>query len=252
MHTGFRLITLLAALRLFVGAAVDVCDSSRFEVGVHLLIDRAIATAIDTRILEEETAGLWRPYGVDLRWDETSAVRASAEQSDLEVIVAPRLPGITIPGGAAVLGRATVTLDGLSRRPIFLSFNATQRVLALQTNRRAAILKSEQDIELARALGRVLAHEIGHVLLAFPTHDTVGLMRPVFQPNELAESDRVPFRLTCGAVGRLRSRIRVITDRQRSANQHGLTDVAATLDDVEGGDEDGAEGAPCVTVRTAR
>jgi hypothetical protein len=252
VETGFRLITLLAALRMFAGAAVETCDTSRFEVGVHLLVDRSIATAVDTRILEVETADLWRPYGVDLRWDETSAVRARAAQSDLEVIVAPRLPGITSPGGAAVLGQATVTLEGLSRRPIFLSFSATQRVLALQTNRRAAILQSEQDVELARALGRVLAHEIGHVLLAFPTHDTVGLMRPVFQPNELAESDRVPFRLTCGAVGRLRSRIRVMTDRQRSANHLELTDLAAIVEDVEGGDDDGADVAPCVTARPVR
>jgi hypothetical protein len=251
VETGLRLMTLLAALRLFAGAAVDVCDSERFEVGVHLRIDRSIATAIDTRVLKEETAGLWRPYGVDLRWDETSAVRAGTGGSPLEVIVAPRLPGIAIPGGPAILGQATLTLEGLSRRPILVSFNATQRVLALQTNRRAAILQSEQDYELARALGRVLAHEIGHVLLAIPNHDTVGLMRPVFLPNELAESDRMPFRLTCGAVGRLRSRIRVITAGQRLANHGEATDVAV-VDAVDGEDEDGADAAPCVTARTAR
>ena len=63
----------------------------------------------------------------------------------------------------------------------------------------------------ARALGRVLAHEIGHVLLSAPYHDEAGLMRAVFRPDELAGPDRAPFRLTCGGIGRLRSRVRMLT-----------------------------------------
>ena len=35
-------------------------------------------------------------------------------------------------------------------------------------------------------------------------------MRPVFIPEELAEANRVPFRLTCGSLGRLRERLRVL------------------------------------------
>jgi hypothetical protein len=248
LEIGFRLMTLLAALRFSVGPAAEACDYSRFDVGVHLQIDRSIAAAVDTRVLKDETSSLWRPYGVDLVWDAAS-VDATLDRSPLEVIIAPRLRGEGAAGNS-ILGQARVELDGLSRRPILVSFNATQRVLALQTKRRAAI-HSEQDYELARALGRVLAHEIGHVLLAIPNHDTVGLMRPVFLPNELGESDRVPFRLTCGAVGRLRSRIRVIAERRRLANLSGAVD-AATAEDINGGEKDGAEIMPCVAARTAR
>jgi hypothetical protein len=67
------------------------------------------------------------------------------------------------------------------------------------------------DRELARALGRVLAHEIGHVLLGARNHDQTGLMRVSFLPDELAAADRAPFRLTCLDVGRLRSRIGILT-----------------------------------------
>jgi hypothetical protein len=245
---GRRFLILLAALRLSAGPAMEACDYSRFDVGVHLQIDRSIAAAIDTRVLKEETSSLWTPYGVDLVWDE-SADR-TLERSSLEVIIEPRLPGDTTPAGASILGQARLAIEGLSQRPILVSFNATQRVLALQTNRRAAI-HSEQDYELARALGRVLAHEIGHVLLAIPNHDTVGLMRPVFLPNELGESDRVPFRLTCGAVGRLRSRIRVIAERRRLASQSNAMDTASA-EDVDGGDEEGAAVTPCVAAHTTR
>jgi hypothetical protein len=89
-----------------------------------------------------------------------------------------------------------------------VSFDATEDVLALRTTNQALIVR---DHELARALGRVLAHEIGHVLLGAPFHDEAGLMRGVFRSNELAEPNRAPFRLTRSDVGRLRSRIPALT-----------------------------------------
>ena len=61
--------------------------------------------------------------------------------------------------------------------------------------------------ELARALGRVLAHEIGHVLLRLPLHDATGLMRAVLSPSELAEPNRSRLGLANRSVGRLRSRL---------------------------------------------
>jgi hypothetical protein len=64
---------------------------------------------------------------------------------------------------------------------------------------------------MGRALGRVLAHEIGHVLLAVRQHDRSGLMRAVFTPAELGAPDREAFRLTSDDLGRLRSRIQVMT-----------------------------------------
>ena len=79
------------------------------------------------------------------------------------------------------------------------------------------------QVELERraavpGLGVVVVHEqddLGHVLLGPPYHDDEGLMRPAFRPNELGDPDRAPFRLTCGAVNRLRHRIRVMAeDRQ--------------------------------------
>jgi hypothetical protein len=59
----------------------------------------------------------------------------------------------------------------------------------------------------ARALGRVLAHEIGHYLLAFPAHSRVGLMRASFDGRQLGGWDRREFQLETSALPRLRARV---------------------------------------------
>ena len=52
-----------------------------------------------------------------------------------------------------------------------------------------------RDRLVGQALGRVVAHELGHVLLALPVHDRSGLMRPVFVASDLVGS-RDQFRLS--------------------------------------------------------
>jgi hypothetical protein len=59
----------------------------------------------------------------------------------------------------------------------------------------------------ARALGRVLAHEIGHYLLAFPAHSRAGLMRASFDGRELGGWNRGGFQLEASALPRLRARV---------------------------------------------
>jgi hypothetical protein len=51
------------------------------------------------------------------------------------------------------------------------------------------------------------------VLLAVRQHDRAGLMRAVFTPAELGAPDRGSFRLTSNDLGRLRSRIQVMSER---------------------------------------
>jgi hypothetical protein len=63
------------------------------------------------------------------------------------------------------------------------------------------------DQVAARALGRVLAHELGHYLLASKTHASSGLMRAGFSGAELAAWDRGRFALDTGALPRLRARL---------------------------------------------
>ncbi len=182
-----------------------------FEIRVHLRVDRSIASRVFTADLKDETEQLWRPYGIHIEWTDTGAADAATHGFCLEAVLARRIEEPDPPDGATVLGSAFVAPGGPGARSIRVSFDATAKALAPRTTAGASMVRIVPDRELARALGRVLAHEIGHVLLALPAHDKTGLMRAVYSPRELAESNRAPFRLTCNDIGRLRSRIRVLT-----------------------------------------
>jgi hypothetical protein len=187
-------------------------------VNVHLRVDRSITSRVIPADLKNETEALWMPYGVHLEWTDSPAAGAAPSGLSLEVILERRIidePGL--PKWATVLGLASLKRNAPSARPIRVSLDATESVLALRTISRTSTGRIVFDHDLGRALGRVLAHEIGHLLLGAPYHDDVGLMRAVFRPNELAEPDRAPFRLT--TVARLRGRIGPLKDRAAGASR---------------------------------
>ena len=181
-------------------------ESGFFEVQVRLRVDRLIRSTAILPILKDETESIWRPYGVQLEWVDARLGDVAAEGFSVEAVIERRSDGPADPD-RAVLGRAFVPKDAAGAGPIRVSFDATERMLLRRPW--SAHIVGEHD--MARALGRVLAHEIGHVLLAVRHHDRAGLMRAVFTPAELGSPDRGPFRLTCDGLGRLRSRIQVMT-----------------------------------------
>lgn len=190
------------------GIRADV--NQRFEVDIRLYIDPSIAPKRITEGLKSETESIWRPYGLELHWTEASA--SAPNGVSLDAIVERRFEGTQQMKRPTVLGRAFVSPDAANLRPVRVSFDATASVLARRTiTAGASVIGVVRDRELARALGRVLAHEIGHVLIGAPYHDRQGLMRANFSPEELAESDRRPFRLASGSAGRLERRLRALT-----------------------------------------
>ena len=52
--------------------------------------------------------------------------------------------------------------------------------------------------DVGRALGRVLAHELGHYLLSLREHSPAGLMQPLFRTNQLIARNRRSFELPQG------------------------------------------------------
>jgi hypothetical protein len=64
-----------------------------------------------------------------------------------------------------------------------------------------------RDALVGRALGRVLAHEIGHYLLASRLHARDGLMRASFDGDELLRPGRNGFTIASRDLPRLRTRL---------------------------------------------
>lgn len=65
---------------------------------------------------------------------------------------------------------------------------------------------------LSRALGRVLAHELGHLFLGLKEHHERGLMRRSFSHRSLASRNRRAFRLEASDFELLRRELAALAD----------------------------------------
>jgi hypothetical protein len=244
--TPLRLVAavLVAACCGVGGVSGDPSDT--FGIDIRLRVDSSITPRYIRKDMKIETEAIWRPYGIRLDWSDVEAAAPAANGGALEVSVErERRPRMDRP---AVLGRVIVKPGPGIWRPIRVSFDATEGVLERQTANRSTLPTIAVNREVGRALGRVLAHEIGHVLMGVSGHEPAGLMRPMFDADELAGLDRRPFRLTCDGVDQLRSRLRALTVDPQLAGQH----VPRALDP----DAARVNGSPgrgsCITIEPTR
>lgn len=167
---------------------------------VHLRFDSAIKSSALSKEAKSEVETIWRPYGVAVIWDDPDN-RASM---CIDAFVHRHQPLVDDPArpvlGHAVLNSAPGTI-GLIR----VAYDAIDALVHPQFS---PSTDSLHDHTIAIALGRVLAHEIGHVLLGAPAyHDYGGLMRSTFMSNEFTLSDRSRFQLTPRSIERLHARM---------------------------------------------
>jgi len=205
-----RIACVVVASCAFAATAVHADVSDALEVDIRLHVAPSIAARHITDRLKTETESIWAPYGIKLEWMDTEGVNLAAHGVCVDASIERRFEQRDRLEWPAPLGRAVVDADTPTWRPIHVSFDATERVLAGRTTGRLPSAAIVLDRELARALGRVLAHEIGHVLLGGADHERTGLMRATFRGDELAGADRTPFRLTPHGVDRLAGRLRTL------------------------------------------
>jgi hypothetical protein len=114
-------------------------------------------------------------------------------------------------GAGSPLGRTQVDAHGLTGGSIRIYYDAVERALDLLSfdERRSVLGYSHVAYDdLGRALGRILAHEIGHVLLAAPNHQRHGLMRAQFAAGDLLVRDRGQYSLSEREIAQLHNRFR--------------------------------------------
>jgi hypothetical protein len=199
--------SILAALLTCTPSAPATSPSETLAVQVNLAFDPSIASPPIQAAVREEAAAIWRAYGVELMFTDGGTRAALA--IDVMVENGPRrrkrddLP--------EVLGRTEVAPAPAPPAPVRISFNAIEALL----ERQHGVTQLLHDYMISVALGRVMAHEIGHILLGTPTyHDVDGLMRTTFFPDDLARPERSRFRLTDRSIARLKTRVASLAEAQ--------------------------------------
>jgi hypothetical protein len=190
--------------------ATQADASGTLGIRIRLRIERTIPIRRLAPQVKDETTAIWRPYGIQLEWVDADTVEPRATGVSLDVTVERRDGRAGRIEWASTLGRTVVGPDTRGWHPIRVSFDPVANVLADGTTSRVSGAGLVPELYLTRALGRVLAHEIGHVLTNAAEHDRTGLMRAKFSAGQLAQPDRSPFRLTCATVDRLSDRLHIV------------------------------------------
>lgn len=137
--------------------------------------------------LMREATGIWARAGVRLSW-----VSPTAQPSGLSVRV------VTVDRtGAAANSEDTWVLGQLVRGAgtTAVAMIALDQVTAIATRARSSRAPLDSDQRLGLVLGRIIAHEIGHYLLAASPHQDGGLMRARYPEAELTDPLSTAFEL---------------------------------------------------------
>jgi hypothetical protein len=210
----------VAALSTDTGIAAS---SGQPEVRVRIVVAEGSTTTADRYIaaMMAEADAIWRPHGV--RVSDAASGDVAAEVVTLTVGIDGTTDAMTGSrarrvGDSAGLGAIWFSENGTPGDSIALSFQAISvriRQAGIGGRSIASWPPALADGAIGRALGRVLAHEIGHYLLASPAHAPSGLMRATFDGRQLAAWDRRSFTLDRSALPRLRARLARLESARR-------------------------------------
>ena len=218
-HTEGTSIRRSAAI---VTLASSVCISSLFSTTVftgplHSYRQAASVcvrvTTIDylsgssQRTLQEEASRIWIRHGIDLSWKQSvlptcrNVISLVFDERELR----------TLAGGMIDTALARTVFFGRSQT-IYVSVPRAFAMLSQLNQVTNGILfnGNEREIRGGTLLGRVVAHELGHVLLTTLEHSERGLMRPVFGLRDVISADEETTNLSSTETIRLAMRFSLV------------------------------------------
>jgi hypothetical protein len=178
---GMAVVPLLAALSLSLTPTY---------VSLTFAPDPRLATPLQ-RAAIAEAATIWSPYRVTIAASNGAA-------TDLALTILVSCTGVGTTDWRGPLGAVEFDADGSPGRVVTVFLD---RLLSLLDDARFSDVTPDRwpralrEQALGRAVGRVIAHEIGHVLLRTRDHTARGLMRAVQYARELIEPGRERYRL---------------------------------------------------------
>jgi hypothetical protein len=203
-----RVWVALIAVALFA-TATRTATASKLTSVPRLQLDVLLTIAPDLSVhsrgtLIAEAARIWRREQVELRWP-APAGGVEAPRAPLRVLVISR------PEAAAAGEERWPVAELLphagARALAIASISGAQRVVSEAARYRLIELPSLAEHRLGLVLGRAVAHEIGHFLLATGTHADRGLMRATVGADEFVAVGVDTFRLDDAASQWIRERL---------------------------------------------
>ena len=183
MKGTIRSIVAVAILAGSVFAAVVTTDERpTYRSTASVCIDLKVQDHLSgpaSRTMREEATRIWSRHRVTLSW----TTRAQCDETVPIVFDADRLRAIA--GTKRENALALTVFSGRSRVVYVSTSRAYQLVLQLHD----MVAEGERDIRGGMLLGRVVAHELGHVLLGATSHTDSGLMRPMFGAEDVLSGD---------------------------------------------------------------
>jgi hypothetical protein len=202
-------VAAVALLALFIPGSV----SAEICIDINSRFDEREPPPALVVAMKKEAASIWEPYGVWLQWGLTAGrARCACTQASFDVLL-DRPPARRTGSFTTVLGSTQLAVRAIEHAPVYIDREATEALLgSLTVEQRIRLLRrySAGPGDVGRALGRVLAHEVGHVLLAVRNHPPRGLMRSTFFAEDLLTPQRDSYTLSPAEVTRLRQRERAL------------------------------------------
>ena len=134
------------------------------------------------RRMTDEADAVWGPSGITFVWERAERGRLA---NPLQIVVNDDrgLPASSTPLGWILFGNG-----GVPQHLIHVSYANAVALLEDSAGIVGSVHRmtvSERETYLGRAMGRALAHEVGHYLLASKTHSPRGLMRATLTAMQL-------------------------------------------------------------------
>lgn len=217
MPIATSVVAAFFASTVLAGAAATPATSSIPPITINVQAAPDLSPTLLTRILAEAD-GIWRPSGFTFAWQRVArAVVPYARVSEAGPYV-PSTPRLVIGNDTRVLRDGRTPLGWIvfddERTPqqeIYLSLaNAMElmsasRVVVGLPNLMTVV---QRETLLARALGRALAHELGHYMLASKVHTPRGLLKAIRTAAELFSADARGFQIDAPQRLEIASRLR--------------------------------------------
>ncbi len=195
---------------IFAASVADVPTPTRI-VTVTIAGPDRLGSAVVHQMIAEAGA-IWQPAGVTLQVREPNTPDRAGVGSDVTIT----FDAASRPAGAYTAPLGWVRFDRVAgpESVIHLSIANAENLLE-----RSGAMRDKpmlwHDVLIARAMGRALAHELGHYLLQSPEHAPQGLMRAVRPSADFFNPSRKGFELAFDPHDLLDAGVRRVRDDAR-------------------------------------